>query len=1274
MNQNNIYLDKKRNRKDDEINPKNFISSSLQIYNYYEAILETIENNKITIICGNTGCGKTTQIPKILLGLNYNNDNYNHSILITQPRRIACINITNRINDEYKQLNSKKLINYNINENIAGYQIKMEKNYTSKNKILVKTTGVFLEELIHIDNSNIEKKYKYIIIDEIHERDINIDLCIALIKRLIKLNLLHSKIILMSATINIENFKNYFSLDNNAIIHINHNLNIRTFFLNDIINNLHLNYYKIQECYIDKPVYDESLFFIVRKLIRIIYINSKNTISDILIFCPGLNEILLLKKYLETKFKLYYDDSENIFINSNNNQPGINEKNIDDRDEIEKEISINIEIYILHSQLSTEEQKHAFDKTKKRKIILATNIAESSLTFPNLDYIIDFCLIKQLTYEEETDMDKLLLKWSSKASCLQRQGRCGRIRNGFVFRLITYKFYNLLDEYNSSELIRTNLQKVILDLAIFNCKDIEDILKSCIECPDKNKIEFAFNNLFLLCALDKEKKITNIGRIYAGLPINLKYTKLILIFYAFNKIDYAITIISILNQNRKIFKTNEIQRNDLYDCLNFFNKLNFNNDLKINISYDDDVLISYIAFNCWLLIYGKKYIGKILNDAKIKENFIEQNEILINQNNDSFKEKFKNLFKIKNENEDLFLKNYNLDKQILLEILKTQIDLKLRLINHNYYEKHNLFKFIIEDLTIENVNLLKWVYAGCFYENILNVEYDNLKNTEFNEETFKIESKTIKFSNISTNDLKLNLYTLCKSFDTNCKITNYQTDFMVQFSDYEIIKKFLFTFKKEKILYFNNNENEIIIENKYNKKNFYLKDNPIYEYSTFLYLKSNNKKMLIKDDSINYNIISTDKYKIKLEKYVTNKYIYLDKGYKCEYLTKFLNNNFSDILLILIFSPKIYFDYDDVKFNHYKSFKEKEFNTINCYNLDYFLTNRDLKLINEIRQYINYNMKSNLIFQDIEKSNKLIKDFNKLLNKNRVLIITNEYFINLLKNNDYIKNHFDIYNTDNKNNNKENIEKNLIEYINNYKYDENDYLLPIKCLEFNESLRLRSIEGEKELQNELKYFKKVKNQIYEKINKIRFIENCDNGALYCNLCDSYILEYHNLKEIKNEYEITLYSIDNIFGSDLNYDKINKKDVKIGRLNENIEKNIFNYFKCKKCVNIIGFMNVSGKKFLFKNKNLYLKFPFSNKIQIDLLTDEEYKNFKLLNEENKINFYKANLSCPICNNDFIFNDYESFRKHLKNDEKHKMLKIELDEFDYELDNILKINNS
>ena len=191
MNQNNIYLDKKRNRKDDEINPKNFISSSLQIYNYYEAILETIENNKITIICGNTGCGKTTQIPKILLGLNYNNDNYNHSILITQPRRIACINIINRINDEYKKLNSKKLINYNINENIAGYQIKMEKNYTSKNKILVKTTGVFLEELIHIDNSNIEKKYKYIIIDEIHERDINIDLCIALIKRLIKLNLLH---------------------------------------------------------------------------------------------------------------------------------------------------------------------------------------------------------------------------------------------------------------------------------------------------------------------------------------------------------------------------------------------------------------------------------------------------------------------------------------------------------------------------------------------------------------------------------------------------------------------------------------------------------------------------------------------------------------------------------------------------------------------------------------------------------------------------------------------------------------------------------------------------------------------------------------------------------------------------------------------------------------------------------------------------------------------------------------------------------------------------
>ena len=132
MNQN--FLDRKRNRNYNEINPKNFISSSLQIYNYYERILETIKNNKITIICGNTGCGKTTQIPKMLLGLNYNNDSYNHSILITQPRRIACINIANRINEEYKKLYSNKLINYNIDEDIAGYHIKMENNYSTKIK------------------------------------------------------------------------------------------------------------------------------------------------------------------------------------------------------------------------------------------------------------------------------------------------------------------------------------------------------------------------------------------------------------------------------------------------------------------------------------------------------------------------------------------------------------------------------------------------------------------------------------------------------------------------------------------------------------------------------------------------------------------------------------------------------------------------------------------------------------------------------------------------------------------------------------------------------------------------------------------------------------------------------------------------------------------------------------------------------------------------------------------------------------------------------------
>ena len=1264
---NNNFLDKKRNRSFNEINPKNFISSSLQIYNYYERILETIENNKITIICGNTGCGKTTQIPKILLGLNYNNDNYNHSILITQPRRIACINIANRINEEYNNLYSNKLINYNIQENIAGYQIKMEKNYTAKNKILVKTTGVFLEELIHIDNSNIEKKYKYIIIDEIHERDINIDLCIALIKRLINLNFLKSKIILMSATINSEKFKNYFNLNNNAIIYISHNLNIRTFFLNEIMDNLNLKKH-IQECYIDKPVYNEDLFFIVRKLIRIIYNSSRQTLSDILIFCPGLNEILLLKKYIETIFRLEYDGSEKIILESNNNKIDTYNENPDDRDEIEKELSKNIEIYILHSQLSTEEQKYVFKKTKKRKIILATNIAESSLTFPNLDYIIDFCLIKQQYYEEETDMEKLELKWSSKANCLQRQGRCGRIRNGFVFRLISFNFFQKLENYNSSELIRTNLQKVILDLAIFNCKDIEDVLKNCIDCPDKNKIEFAFNNLFLLCALDKEKKITNIGRIYADLPICLNYTKLILIFYAFNKIDYAITIVSILYQNKKLFKTNGIQRTDLFDCLNYFNKFNFNNDLNINLCYDDDVLISYIAFSYWLYLYGKNYIRKILNDAKIKIDFNEQNEILINQNR-FFMEMFKNLFKF--ENEDLFLKKYNLDKQVLIEILKTQINLKYRLNKHNFYEESNIYKIKIEDITIENVNLLKWVYAGCFYENILNVDYDNLKNTEINEETFKKESKIIKFFNVPTDKLKL-LHKFFKSFDTNCSIQFLESEIIVQFSNYEIIKKFLFILKKEQN--FDNNNDEIIIE--INNINFKIsKANTFYEYNTFLYLKNSKKKMFIKDDSINYNIISTDKYNIKLEKFVTNKYIYLDKGYKCEYLTKFLNNNFSDILLILIFSPKIFFENSDIKFNHYISFKEKKINSINYYKLDYFLTDRDLRLINEIRQNINYNMKSDLNYYDIEKSNKLINDFNNILNKKRVLLITNEYFINLLTNNEFIKNKFDIYGTDNNiDNNKVDIEINLIEFINNFEHNENDYLYPIKCLNFNESLRLRSIEGEKELQNELKYFKKIKNSISEKINKIRFIENCDNGALYCNSCDNYILEYFNLKEIKNKYEINLYSIDSIFEVDSIYDTINKTaDIKIGRLSENIEKYIFKYFKCKKCINIIGFIDVYEKKFLIKNNHLYLKFPFSNKIPLDLLTDKEYNKYKKLNFDDKINFYKTNLTCPICNNNFVFNNYESFRIHQKKDEKHNTLKIELNEFDYELDNILKINN-
>ena len=404
-NNNNMNLNNNFNRM------KQSVGNELPIYSVKNDILSAIARNRVTIISGNTGCGKSTQVPQYIYGYNCNN-----LILMTQPRRIAAVSIAKRLADEMHERLGGKI----------GYHVSMNPNFGLETKIFVKTTGIFMEELIH---KNLD--YTHIIIDEVHERDIYVDLVLALIKWYFEHNPQSKiKVILMSATIAEGSFAEYLKDINGGqvpVIKIKENIHtVYQFNLNDIFNNI-----KYDKCVSDEikkeienvtticfsqiknvPVFMDELFPVVAAIIEKIEHENPHCNNGVLIFVPGLAEIQELQDYLSR-----------YFLNKN-----------------------KLEFLILHSQISDDEQDKVFKYGKdKRKIILATNIAESSITISNIDFVIDFCLVKQTRFDEYQNTSVLELKWCSKASCQQRKGRTGRVNRGFYFQLIT----QLLREYLS---------------------------------------------------------------------------------------------------------------------------------------------------------------------------------------------------------------------------------------------------------------------------------------------------------------------------------------------------------------------------------------------------------------------------------------------------------------------------------------------------------------------------------------------------------------------------------------------------------------------------------------------------------------------------------------------------------------------------------------------------------------------------------------------------------------------------------------------------------
>ncbi|WP_325893958.1 ATP-dependent RNA helicase HrpA [Grimontia sp. NTOU-MAR1] len=440
--------------------PKITFPEQLPVSQKKDDIAEAIANNQVVIVAGETGSGKTTQLPKICMELGLG---VSGVIGHTQPRRLAARSVATRIAEELETELGKTV----------GYKVRFNDQVSEESRVKLMTDGILLAEIQHDRFLN---QYDCIIIDEAHERSLNIDFILGYLKQLLPKRP-DLKLIITSATIDPERFSNHFR--GAPIIEVSG----RT--------------YPVEVRY--RPLVEDSedtdrdqlqaIFDVVDEL-------HDEGPGDILIFMNGEREI-------------------------RDTADALNKRNLRD-----------CEILPLYARLSSAEQNRVFQSHSGRRIVLATNVAETSLTVPGIKYVIDPGTARISRYSYRTKVQRLPIEPVSQASANQRKGRCGRVSDGICIRLYSEEDFLSRPEFTDPEILRTNLASVILQMTAIGLGDISAF--PFVQPPDSRNISDGVRLLEELGALkegkkdDDHKRLTETGRNLARLPIDPRLARMVL--------------------------------------------------------------------------------------------------------------------------------------------------------------------------------------------------------------------------------------------------------------------------------------------------------------------------------------------------------------------------------------------------------------------------------------------------------------------------------------------------------------------------------------------------------------------------------------------------------------------------------------------------------------------------------------------------------------------------------------------------------------------------
>ncbi|GAA6063881.1 hypothetical protein JCM10212_005873 [Sporobolomyces blumeae] len=613
--------------------------ASLPVTSHASSVLSKIAVSPVVVVLAATGSGKTTQIPQLILD-DWISDGKGAecNIVCTQPRRIAAISVAERVAKERGQV---------IGDQV-GYQVRFEAKPPKRDgSILFCTTGLFLRRL----QSDLDKSTSseggvvpegeafldgvtHVAVDEVHERDVDTDLLLFVLRRLLwerrKQGKKEIKVVLMSATIDPTLFTGYFKDPDSGMLAPTVEVPGRSFpvekyWLDDVVDtlqDLRLPQNRGGWVWSEKSVQP----YLQRELVPVIpldprtgkvvghiddldmpyplisliiaYVLSKSDEGHVLVFLPGWDEIQAVRNILQDRSRFPLLDLD------------IND-------------SSRFELHVLHSTIPIADQQAVFEPPSNpnvRRIVLSTNIAETSVTIPDVVYVVDSAKAKEKIYDPERRLSQLVSAWTGTSNVLQRAGRAGRHREGEYYGIVSKARFKAMDIHQTVEMLRTDLASTAMHVTGLQLPGLSvfDVLSSTIQPPEPQRVTAALETLLHVGAIDINERLTSLGRVLLQLPVEAAIGKLCLLGSFFRCLDQTLTLAAILT-NRDPFLSPPLMKEQADRVKNSWAPAEFRGDPFAILQ----------AYNAWWALQGKGDYVMANNFAR--ENFLSKPTLLLIQ-------------------------------------------------------------------------------------------------------------------------------------------------------------------------------------------------------------------------------------------------------------------------------------------------------------------------------------------------------------------------------------------------------------------------------------------------------------------------------------------------------------------------------------------------------------------------------------------------------------------------------------------------------------------